>query len=108
MELILLAMPPACMLLASASSRADWVTDKSSRSLKLLPILGVPSLPSLPFPLDPGLRPLSSAVRLGDKGPACLCREVPCKGSGRRDISAAELVEESEVCEWFTTSTGFL
>lgn len=46
-----------------------------SRSLKLLPILGVPSLSrdgSLPLPL--GMRPDSSAVRRGDKGPKALFR----------------------------------
>lgn len=62
-----------------------------SRSLKLLPILGVPSL-SREYALDllPGLRLASSIVRRGDKGPL-----------GRLSLGAldtgAELVEESEV-----------
>lgn len=43
MVLILLATPPS---FASASSKALCVTLASSRSLKLLPMLGVPSLPS--------------------------------------------------------------
>lgn len=56
--LIRLAMPPACILLASASSKALCVTLASSKSLKLLPILGAPSL-SFPY------APFSSAVLLG-------------------------------------------
>jgi hypothetical protein len=46
-----------------------------SRSLKLLPMLGVPSLPSRPpfLPLPIGLRPASSAVRRGDSGPRGRC-----------------------------------
>ena len=45
MVLIRLATP-RLMLLASASSIALCVTLASSKSLKLLPMLGVPSLPS--------------------------------------------------------------
>lgn len=69
MVLIRLAIPPCCMLLRRASSRADWVTLASgqsiswnpessglghipSRSLKLLPMLGVPSLASRPEAVD--------------------------------------------------------
>lgn len=107
------AAPPSCMLLASASSSADWVTDASSRSLKLLPILGVPvpSLPSLPipfpFPLPAGLLPASSAVRRGDSGwwPPLGCRFPPAATAGwwwwwcLRCGTAAELVDESLVCD---------
>jgi len=76
------------------------VTDASSRSLKLLPILGVPSLSCLPFPFDPGLRPANSTVRLGDSGPVGRCLCVPCRGSGRRVAGVAELADESsDVCE---------
>ena len=46
MVLILLAIPPVCISPAIASSNALCVTLASSRSLKLLPILGVPSLPA--------------------------------------------------------------
>jgi hypothetical protein len=61
-ELILLAIPPpARILLASASSNALCVTEASSKSLKLLPMLGLPSLP--------GLLPASSAVLFGLNGP---------------------------------------
>jgi hypothetical protein len=108
-ELIRLAIPPpACILLASASSKALCVTDASSKSLKLLPILGVPSLSCLPLPFNPGLLPASSAVRRGDKGPLSRCRCVPCKGSGRRGAGAVELVEESEVADWRVASIDFL
>ena len=77
MVLILLAIPPfplPCpMLLINASSNALWVTLASSRSEKLDPMLGVPSLPSLAFP--PGFRrgerpaACSSAARRGESGP---------------------------------------
>lgn len=67
-----------------------------SRSLKLLPILGVPSLPSrdVPLPFTPGLLPASSAVRRGDSGPAG--RRSPC---ALVDTMAAELADESDVCD---------
>jgi hypothetical protein len=109
--------PVACILLARASSRADWVTDVSarvsmgsgetrgppSRSLKLLPMLRLPSLP-LRAPGRPrallallGARPASSAVRRGDSMPSGRC-------GGRRGsaslaaaaTTAAELPDESE------------
>ena len=137
MELILLAIPPpACMLLASASSNALCVTDASaltivsgpflpwrrrerrkmrgreekeelgiaighspSKSLKLLPMLGVPSLPSRPF---------NSAVRFGDNGPCTpplpllpmSCLLVPA--------AAAELVDESDVWLCCVPTADFL
>jgi hypothetical protein len=77
-----------------------------SRSLKLLPILGDPSLPSLPLPFIPGLLPANSAVRLGDNGPAVLCLCMPCKGSGRF-VGAVELADESDVCDWTPRSRDF-
>jgi len=83
-------------------------TSLPSKSLKLLPILGVPSLSCLPFPFNPGLRPASSAVRLGDSGPVSLCRCVPCNGSGRRGAGVVELVEESEVADCSAASIDFL
>jgi hypothetical protein len=54
----------------SPTSTPQPKEDSPSRSLKLLPILGVPSLPDLeaPFPLGPGPFPANSAVRLGDSG----------------------------------------
>lgn len=72
---------PCCMLLIKASSRADWLIPASSTryqrkpihetsqdlpmSLKLLPILGVPSLPSFRDrgPFDLGLPNLPSSAR---------------------------------------------
>lgn len=62
-----------------------------SRSLKLLPILGVPSL-SREYALDlpPGLRLASSIGRRGDKGPLGRLSLVPLD-------AGTELVEESEV-----------
>jgi len=90
------------------------VTDASSRSLKLLPILGVPSLPSRPspFPLPPGLRPANSAVRLGESGPVGRCLWFPLlalvPGPGRRVMGAVELAEESDVWDCWATSVGVL
>jgi hypothetical protein len=108
--------PPSCILLASASSSADCVTDASvpqlayirkspafcsrviqgckclpSRSLKLLHILGVPSLPSrpLPFPL-----PANSAVLLGESG---TLPPLPVPAGYPLCPTAAELVDESLV-----------
>jgi len=46
MVLILLATPPCVISFAKASSNALCVTLAESKSLKLLPMLGVPSLPS--------------------------------------------------------------
>lgn len=89
--------PPRFMWLASASSNADCVTEASSRSLKLLPMLGVPSLPSREYPLDfpLGLFPDSSAVRLGDSGPGGRCsRAFPCRCAGAPDPT-----DESDVWE---------
>lgn len=76
-----------------------------SRSLKLLPILGVPSLSreyvAAAFPLlPPGLRPVaSSMVRRGDSGPLALGRlwSDDTLFSG----VVAELADESEVWEWW-------
>lgn len=79
-----------------------------SKSLKLLPILGVPSLSCRPFPFNPGLRPASSAVRLGDKGPVGRWRCVPCSGSGRLGAGAVELVDESDVADCSAVSIDFL
>ena len=66
-----------------------------SRSLKLLPMLGVPvpSLPSLEYnlPFPTGLRPDSSAVRRGESGPGRLSL------GGFLEPKAAELAEESDV-----------
>jgi hypothetical protein len=68
-----------------------------SKSLKLLPILGVPSLPSLPFPLLIGLLPANSAVLLGDNGPVNLCLGGVASGRARAGVRAAELADESDV-----------
>ena len=70
--LILLPIPrllSCCMLDIKASSRADCVTPTSSKSLKLLPILGEPSLPDF---LYLGLSFSSSARYLGLSGPGRL------------------------------------
>lgn len=126
----LLPMAPSCILLARASSKADCVTDASahtvsyktprnslrvrgenipSKSLKLLPMLGVPSLPSreYPLPFELGLFPDNSAARRGDRGP-------PPPAAGRRslvaelrEMSAGELVDESDVSEWWILSLPF-
>ena len=85
-----------------------FVETVPSKSLKLLPILGVPSLSCRPFPFNPGLLPASSAVLLGDRGPVSICRCVPRNGSGRRGAGAVELVEESEVADWSAASIDFL
>jgi len=70
------------------------VTDASSKSLKLLPMLGVPSLPSLPLPFLPGLLPANSAVRRGLRGPG------PDAWSFLVCVAGAdELALESLVCE---------
>lgn len=61
-------------------------------------MLGEPSLPSRALPLPAGLLPASSAVRLGDSGPANLCLCIPCNGSGFFD-GAVELADESDVCD---------
>ena len=71
-------------------------------------MLGVPSLPSRPFPFEPGLRPASSAVRFGESGPVGLCLCVLWRGGGRRISGVMELADESEVCDCFETSAGFL
>lgn len=80
------------------TSRAEVKRKKNvpSRSLKLLPMLGVPSLPSREASLflPPGLRPASWAAR-GEIGPDTgrppdLC----CLGT-----IAADPVEESDVCD---------
>ena len=109
-ELILLAIPPpACMLLANASSKADCVTEASifvslihnhirgnlpSRSLKLLPILGVPSLPfPLPLPV-----PANSAVRRGLNGPTGRS-PLTCTSLLGAAEAGVELAEESDVCD---------
>lgn len=65
-----------------------------SRSLKLLPILGAPSLPSREYPL-----PFSSAVRRGDSG-FDTCLRLP---SLLEEGKAAELAEESECCDCCST-----
>ena len=71
-----------------------------SKSLKLLPILGLPSLPSRPnpFPFAPGLLPASSTVRFGLNGPGPVCLFGPGPGLV---AGAAELALESEV--WDTS-----
>lgn len=92
----LLPMPPSCILLARASSRADCVTEASSKSLKLLPMLGVPSLPSREYPFLLGLLPDSSAGRRGERGPVGRLSPV----EGPLDTMAGELVDESDVSEW--------
>ena len=88
------------MSLASASSKALCVTLASSRSLKLLPILGVPSLPLLGAPSFPpaplcwrGESP-NSAARRGES--------APCGGRGGCVVVGrawvAELVLLDEEC----------
>lgn len=64
-----------------------------SRSLKLLPMLGVPSLSlEYPLPFPPGLRPARSIVLRGDFGTPGLFRsDEPWTKT------AAELAEESDV-----------
>jgi len=102
------------MLLANASSKADCVTDASSKSLKLLPILGVPSLPSRPkaLPLPPGLRPASSAGLRGDNGVSgailCLCLGWFPLSLESWLARGAEPAEESEVWLCCVTSVAFL
>ena len=75
----------------------EWGNSLPSRSLKLLPMLGVPSLSrEYPLPLlGPGLRPVSSIVRRGDSGPLGLCLSPPCGCA----MCATELAEESEAWE---------
>jgi hypothetical protein len=110
MVLIRLAIPPCCMLLRRASSKADWVTlasDQSiswnpessglghipSRSLKLLPMLGVPSLVSRPDAVD--LREFwRPAVRRGlSIDPSLVCLGPP--GMLPRPPELIELVDDS-------------
>lgn len=82
-------MRPCCMLLRRASSSADCVILASSRSLKLLPILGVPSLPSrfpTPVTLRLGLNRASSAL--------CLGLSVLGLKPGGRGASLAELADD--------------
>lgn len=67
------------------------VPNVPSRSLKLLPMLGVPSLPSL--------RPANSAVRRGLSGPGTLRR---CPTGLRFTAGLAELVLES--LAWLTSA----
>lgn len=91
LKTLLIVLPivfPPCILLASASSKADWVTEASSRSLKLLPMLGVPSLPSLEYPFC-----FSSAVLRGDSGPEGCLRPL----DDGLDMKAAEFSDESEL-----------
>lgn len=64
-----------------------------SRSLKLLPMLGVPSLPSLEYPLR-----FSSAVLRGDSGPEGFLR-LPGDGL---DMYAAEFSDESEFDDFWS------
>lgn len=66
-----------------------------SKSLKLLPILGLPSLPSLP---RPGLLPASSAVFRGLNGPG-LFPPIPTSTLLRSVTGAVELALESLVCD---------
>lgn len=70
-----------------------------SRSLKLLSILGVPSLASLPEPTDRrGLERASSAVRRGLKGPAAwLARRLFSVGRFTGTPELAELADDSVV-----------
>ena len=65
-----------------------------SRSLKLLPILGVPSLPfPLPLPV-----PASSAVLRGLSGPTGLS-PLTCTSLLGAAEAGVELAEESDVCD---------
>lgn len=59
-----------------------------SRSLKLLPMLGVPSLPSLEYPFR-----FNSAVLRGDSGPEGCLRPL----DDGLDMKAAEFSDESEL-----------
>jgi hypothetical protein len=79
------------------SSEGNFDQNIPSRSLKLLPMLGVPSLSRPVFlPLPTGLRPASSAVRRGDRGPGGICRRFEAFWVGFV-IGAVELADESEV-----------
>ena len=76
MVLILLATVPCVISFAKCSSNALCVTLASSKSLKLLPILGVPSLPSFAIRLCRGEsaeRGLCCGGRFWDWG--CDCAE---------------------------------
>jgi hypothetical protein len=63
-------------------------------------MLGVPSLPSREYPLSlpPGLRPVNSLVRRGERGPGVRCSADLSVLSGFC-IIAAELAEESDVLD---------
>lgn len=111
--LIRLAIPPCCMLLISASSSADCETLASvdllvlpysgrnllpSRSLKLLPILGVSSLALFPDAVDRrGLTPAISAARRGLSPAGSLlfrrCSSLSATLTGTPEL--AELADDS-------------
>jgi hypothetical protein len=104
---------PCCMLLSKASSSADWLIPASTRisnrscskrlcyipsiSLKLLPILGVPSLPSFPNfgPFCFGLPGPFSSMRWMDCGDFGVV--VPEIGTSK-SLSDVEFVTEDAVC----------
>jgi hypothetical protein len=65
--------------------------DLPSRSLKLLPMLGVPSLPSLEYTLR-----FNSAVLRGDSGPEGCLRPL----DDGLDMKAAEFSDESELVDF--------
>lgn len=77
-----------------------------SRSLKLLPILGVPSLVSRPADaIDRrGLKGVSSAARRGLRGPPlwCICRRRSVAGCDAGTPELTELVDESAVGDFLT------
>lgn len=86
---LLIRLPPLFKKLAASSSSALCVTLAFSKSLKLLPMLGVPSLPDLllwggDFAL---IRPASSAWRRGER--------MAFAGVGW-DASAGEAISEVE------------
>lgn len=82
-----------CQLALQINDESSW--SLPSKSLKLLPMLGVPSLPSREYPFLLGLLPDSSAGRRGERGPAGRLSPV----EGPLDTMAGELVDESDVSE---------
>lgn len=92
---------PVWKLLSKASSRADWlILPSTSISLKLLPMLGVPSLPSF-FPAVPGplgLILVNSARCFGLRGPGFV---VLGMGMSLAELAKEELTSDMGPCTLF-------